>query len=152
VTIYLNRHAEAGHRNEWEGDDRLRPLSEVGWRQAEALVRTFEATDLSRLISSPAVRCTQTLEPLAGHRGLTVEIDQALSEDMGAGPALDLMRSLGGAPAVLCTHGDIVEPVMERLVAEGLRMDQPFRNEKGGTWVLQGTAPEFSGATYIPAP
>jgi phosphohistidine phosphatase SixA len=152
MTTYLNRHADAGDRDRWDGDDRLRPLSEAGRRQAEALVRTFEGTAVSRLISSPYLRCTQTLDPLAGQRGLAVQTDEALSEGMGADPTLALMGSLGDEPVALCTHGDIVEAVIERLIHDGVRLHEPFRNEKGGTWVLHGTGPVFTRATYLPAP
>ena len=36
MIVLLVRHARAGDRSEWEGDDRLRPLDKKGRRQAKA--------------------------------------------------------------------------------------------------------------------
>jgi 8-oxo-dGTP diphosphatase len=124
VIVYLVRHARAGHRESWEGDDdRLRPLDERGLRQAEGLVAQLAERDFSRILSSPYVRCVQSVEPLAAARGLDVEAVDALAEGAGARAALELFRSLD-APAVACVHGDLAEA----LIGENLK--------KGATAVL----------------
>ena len=59
VTILLVRHARAGRRDRWKGDDRLRPLSKRGTAQARALpalLQDFAAGSGLRLVSSPWVR------------------------------------------------------------------------------------------------
>ena len=66
VTIYLVRHAKAGERNVWEGDDRLRPLSGRGHLQARGLLDVLEDAQFDRLLSSPYVRCMETVVPLSG--------------------------------------------------------------------------------------
>ena len=43
MIVYLVRHATAGHRASWDGDDQLRPLDERGVRQAEGLDEALEA-------------------------------------------------------------------------------------------------------------
>src|SRR5262249_55413614 len=63
--VYLVRHAKAGSREQWRADDDLRPLTTKGWRQAEGLVEAFADRPLASILSSPAVRCVQTVEPLA---------------------------------------------------------------------------------------
>jgi 8-oxo-(d)GTP phosphatase len=78
MTVYLVRHAKAGDREAWEGDDDLRPLSKPGRRQAAGLVDLLRPAGIRRLVSSPAVRCVQTLEPLGEALGLAVELDDAL--------------------------------------------------------------------------
>ena len=64
-TIYLVRHAKAGDRSSWDGDDTIRPLSGKGRRQAVAISdRLFDliaAHPDAQLISSPYIRCMQTL-------------------------------------------------------------------------------------------
>ena len=70
MIVYLVRHARAGKRGEWEGDDRLRPLDERGVRQAQGLVEQLSGRELRRILSSPYVRCVQSVEPLAEARGL----------------------------------------------------------------------------------
>jgi phosphohistidine phosphatase SixA len=107
VKIFLVRHATAGKRSKWHGDDRLRPLDQRGRRQAEKLVDQLRDVRFERIVSSPYARCVQTVEPLGAARGLRVETDQALAEGVGAEAALTLFRGIG-ADLVACVHGDLV--------------------------------------------
>ena len=104
----LVRHARAGKRRDWKGDDRLRPLDEKGWRQAKGLVETLSPYPVRRLASSGATRCVQTLEPLAEAVGLEIEPRWELEEGATREQTLALMAELGDG-AVLSTHGDILE-------------------------------------------
>ena len=70
MQVMLVRHARAVSKREWAGPDLLRPLDDVGERQAMGLVDTLAETPIRRLGSSPALRCVQTLEPLASHHGI----------------------------------------------------------------------------------
>ncbi len=124
--VFLVRHARAGDRDRWSGDDRLRPIDERGRRQADAVVTPLAGYPVRRLVSSPYVRCVQTLEPLAARLSLPVEPDPALAEGESAEAALGLIERVGPGPVVLCTHGD----VMEALVGEGAP------KKKGATWLL----------------
>ena len=65
MIVLLVRHARAGDREKWEGDDRLRPLDRKGRRQAEGLVELLAEYPIERLLSSQYLRCIQTFEPLA---------------------------------------------------------------------------------------
>jgi 8-oxo-dGTP diphosphatase len=119
VIVYLVRHARAGHRESWEGDDdRLRPLDERGQRQAEALVSQLAGREFSRILSSPYVRCVQSVEPLAAARGLDVEAVDALAEGAGEPAALELLHGLD-APAVACVHGDLAEALLDESLKKG---------------------------------
>lgn len=111
----LVRHAAAGKRRDWEGDDRLRPLDERGRQQAEALVGLLTPLDVRRVVSSPYRRCVETVEPLAAALGLEVEHDDRLAE--GAGRAA--IELLGEAGLVGCTHGDVVENVLGHGLKKG---------------------------------
>jgi phosphohistidine phosphatase SixA len=106
--LLLIRHASAGKRAEWEGDDRKRPLDECGRRQAETLVQALARYSFERILSSPYDRCVETVEPLATARGLAVE----LRDELGDGRADDgaaLVRSVTGEPVALCVHGGLSE-------------------------------------------
>ena len=138
--VFLVRHARAGERARWEGDDRLRPIDGKGRRQAEALVAPLAGYAITRLVSSPYLRCVQTLDPLAARLMLPVEHDPALAEGVSAKEALGLVERLGPGPVVLCTHGD----VMEALVGEG----QPKR--KGATWLLARGEGAIRAVRYWP--
>jgi phosphohistidine phosphatase SixA len=132
VSVLLVRHAKAGDRDRWGPRDDLRPITAKGEAQAEALVGQLSVFEIDRVLSSPYLRCTQTVAPLAAARGLAVEPADDLAE--GEGPAgLALVRSLldGAGYTVLCTHGDVVEEVLDGL---GVQRDDFTR--KGATWVL----------------
>ena len=120
MSVILLRHASAGDRDEWDGDDLLRPLDKRGRKQAKRLRDVLLAHDVRRVLSSPYVRCTQTVAPL----GLDIEPDERLAEGTPPQRTLELLASLDDA--VACTHGDVIEAVLGR--------DLP----KGGAVVLDG--------------
>lgn len=108
MTSVLLRHASAGDRDGWDGPDLLRPLDRRGRRQAAELVELLRPYGLRRILSSPYVRCLETVEPLGAALGLPVEEDERLTE--GAGPgARELLQEDG---VLACTHGDIVFEVL----------------------------------------
>jgi phosphohistidine phosphatase SixA len=147
-TVLLVRHAEAGDRERWEGDDRERPLSRAGRRQSERLVEALRDQPVRRILSSPYVRCVETVEPLAAARGLPVEPTDALAEGAGAASVRRLLGEVGDA--VLCSHGDVVEEVVEDLGRRGVAVDGGIA--KGSTWVLDVVGGEVVGARYLPEP
>jgi 8-oxo-dGTP diphosphatase len=109
VSILL-RHASAGDRHSWTGDDRLRPLDDKGHRQAAEIAAALRSEEIRRVVSSPYVRCVQTVEPLAAELGLEVELDDRLIEGAGgaAEPLLEEDR------VVACTHGDVIHDLLGR--------------------------------------
>jgi phosphohistidine phosphatase SixA len=150
AALALLRHAEAGSRERWEGDDRLRPLNKKGWRQVRALVESLAALPLRRILSSPYVRCVQTVEPLARARGLTIEETDSLAEGAGLRAVLTLFSELAGTSSALCTHGDIMQEVCEHLADRGLIGPSELRYEKGCAWVVEERHGELVAAHYVP--
>ena len=134
--LYLVRHAKAGERRLWDGDDLDRPLSPKGWKQAELLASRLAATDVSALYSSPYVRCVQTLEPLADRLGTKVEIDQRLSEDEPFEPLLEMLAKVPDG-SVLSSHGDIIPATMVALERRGTEIRTPPDWRKASVWVLK---------------
>lgn len=143
MAVLLVRHADAGDRDRWTAPDEQRPLSTDGDDQSEALVATLAGLGVARVLSSPYVRCVQTVAPLAAARGLDVEPLDALAEGSGEA-ALELVRHhlAGDGHLVLCTHGDVVEHVLD-----GLEVQRAEETPKGATWVL-----DAGGARYLPPP
>ena len=142
MAVLLVRHAAAGDRDAWDAPDQLRPLDGHGLAQAESLVDLLAGFPVERVLSSPYLRCTQTVEPLAAARGLEVEPCEELAEG-GAAAALVLVRRLLEGPGVvLCTHGDVMEAVLD-----GRGVSRTRETEKGATWAVEPGA-----ARYLPPP
>jgi len=154
VTILLVRHARAGRRDRWVGDDRLRPLSRKGRVQADALPATVTpllGAARPRLLSSPWVRCLETLTPLSAVVGADVVVDEALGEGMGQ-QAVEALRGWMAAPTVLCTHGDVIERLLGVVASAGIPLDGPVQVPKGALWVLSGRCGRIETARYLPPP
>jgi broad specificity phosphatase PhoE len=153
VTIYLVRHAKAGERGAWDGDDRLRPLSARGHFQASGLIEVLRDAQFERVLSSPYVRCMETVVPIAGVRGLAIEPSDALAEGATLDEALALVGKHTGHGAVLCTHGDVMPMLLEHYARNGVDIGPTPQWPKGCTWAL-GTDPtgEVSSAEYVPPP
>jgi 8-oxo-(d)GTP phosphatase len=113
MSVVLLRHASAGDRDAWVGDDRLRPLDKRGREQARALADRLRAQGVERVFSSPYVRCTQTVAPL----GLEIVPDERLAEGAPVEATLELLRDLDAA--VACTHGDVIEAVLGHGLKKG---------------------------------
>lgn len=152
MTAYLVRHAKAGDREEWKGDDRQRPLTKSGVRQAEALAELLKNEPIDTVLSSPFVRCLQTVQPLAARRKLLVGSRKDLEEGSGGESIVRLVQEFKGDNVVLCTHGDLVEELLEQLIQQGLVPRSRAVMEKGSTWVLEETAGKITGARYLAAP
>lgn len=150
MTIHLTRHANAGKRSEWTSDDRLRPLSKRGWRQATALIEVVGTAPVGRIISSPYVRCVQTMEPLAEHLTITVEADEAFAEGADIDRAYEILLSLDEVDGVACSHGDLIPHLLRRCVADGMDADGPLIDQKGSTWIIETRNGRPFRGRYVP--
>ena len=90
--LLVVRHAKAGSRADWDGEDRLRPLSGAGQKQAEPIAELLPLYGPDRR-QRPAVRCRDTVAPLADELGLPVVDEPLLSErSYGDDPDATLQR------------------------------------------------------------
>ena len=147
--IYLVRHAAAGRRKDWKGDDLERPLSNRGWNQAQEIGGFLADAQVERLISSRYTRCRQTLEPAAGLLGLKVENHEALFEGNSAEETLQLLKKVGDSSVAMCSHGDIVPAVLEQLQSNGTELEDDIRSAKGSIWAIDVVDGTFPAARYI---
>lgn len=146
---YLVRHAHAGDKRAWAGPDGLRPLSGPGRREAHGLLTQLRDYRVTRILSSPAVRCLQTVEPLAQRRGLPVQSSEALGVDADPAGLVALLLDPVAAETVLCSHGELIGAVLERLVGAGLE-GEGMSWPKGSTWVLDVEGGHLHHAHYLP--
>jgi 8-oxo-dGTP diphosphatase len=151
VPLLLVRHAQARARKEWPGEDRLRPLSVHGSKQAEGLISVAgNFPPITRVLSSPYVRCTQTIRPLAKASHVEVVLTNDLAEGQSTA-AVRLVRTLAGNDVAICTHGDVVAEILVALADEDrVDLGPNPRQAKGSVWVLEGRRGSFTSARYFP--
>jgi 8-oxo-dGTP diphosphatase len=153
MTWLLVRHARAGARKGWDGPDIERPLSKKGRRQADGLVAMLKPFNPSEIFSSPYVRCSQSVEPLAVKRHLEVEARSELAEGAPVDDAISLLRHMAGTTTVFCSHGDIIPAVLDALAEkDGLELPKNYDCAKGSVWVIEEDEGRAVSARYLPAP
>lgn len=151
-TLHLLRHAAAGERSKWEGDDRARPLIKKGRKQAAGLATYFTGLEIERIVSSPFARCVETVAPLADAIGAEVELSDALAEGPDIDAAYDLIDSLVGHNAVICSHGDVIPATINRMMWAGLSLESRFYCSKASSWAIEVDGGKFMTGTYAPPP
>ena len=123
--VHLIRHAKAKGRDEWPGDDAERPLKKSGRRQAAKIAELFDDAAPARIISSPAIRCVETITPLAERFSCEVTVDDLYFE----GRRIVLPAEEG--VTVICAHGDNIPDLLGRLKL------QWYQCAKASTWRLE---------------
>lgn len=150
--VFLVRHGKSGARSDWTEADELRPLSKAGRRQAEAIVATFRDREVDRIVSSPYVRCVQTVRPLALDRRLPVETSDALAEGAATQDAVALLAEVDSGPAVLCSHGDVIPALVLHFMERGMLVTGERDWRKGSIWLLEREDGRFVRGHYLAPP
>lgn len=134
-TILLIRHAVAKDRETWTGGPDLeRPLTNKGRKQAETIAAhvsellrgELRGQKLRGIRTSPALRCVDTVVPLAEALGVKLIVDKTLME----GHAAKLPKEDG--VHIFCAHGDNIPALLKQL-----GVDWQQQCKKGSIWTLQ---------------
>ncbi|MFN8051910.1 MAG: phosphoglycerate mutase family protein [Acidimicrobiales bacterium] len=159
MTLFLVRHGSAGIRNDGDPADTERHLDDTGLGQsllvAEHVRRTCaDAAPVARVLSSPAARCVETVEPLATQLGLAVERTHALFEGTDIEHSWALLTGLAeaGATAVLCSHGDVIPDLVRRAQMRGMEVRGKTGCSKGSIWALDWDGARFATGSYVSKP
>lgn len=161
VTLFVVRHAHAGRRSNWTGDDRTRPLSDRGELQAKGIVSAIDrgrGTGIApRILASPARRCVQTVQPVASQLGGEVVEDVRLFEGAGRdeiGALVDdvAATSEGDDDTVVCSHGDVIPILLDLLVDAGMAPERNLVWQKASMWVVDRNDGRWGTGRYLPPP
>lgn len=118
--IIALRHAKAVARERWDGEDAARPLTGRGRRQAEAIVGPLTAFGARKILSSPAVRCVKTVQPLSRALGRRIELTPLISQDRWEEGRSDARTVIGERvrarrPVVVCSHGPVLPDILSEI-------------------------------------
>lgn len=149
MPLFLIRHAVAGVRNNLDPSDDQRSLDEVGHSRAQAIADTWTEMGIEAIYSSPALRCMQTVEPLAQRLQMTLQIAPELFEGASTSRSIEYIRSFTGRSVVLCSHGDVIPDVLRNLQVGGSKL-QGRGCAKGSIWQLDNSTDRIETGIYQP--
>ena len=143
-SVVVVRHASAGDKHAWAGDDADRPLDRKGLAQSVTIGSLLTAYGVGRAGSADVRRCRETLDPLARAAGVDVDVLPATTAaafdddpEKGARAVLDLVTSTSEA-AAWCGQREVI-PRLTAALCEWLGGTDPGRRSqlgKGGMLVL----------------
>lgn len=156
-TVLLVRHASAGSRSKWNGDDRERPLDDCGQAQADELVRLLARFDVGSILSADVARCVDTVAPFAEAVAVPIQEEPLLSETHYPGREDEAIAALHVTDperdAVACSQGDVIPDLVERLMSSA-DIDRPGTTAaaKGSVWALTFSGAQLINAEYFAPP
>ncbi len=146
--VYLVRHGNAGVRSKWKGPDKKRPLTERGRLQALSIADIMARHPITETWSSPALRCVQTIEPMAAAIGAKIGTTQMLSEAVDIDTIYEYLNSLDPGAAVLGVHKDGLAPRLKDLDRRRIPIRGKRRWPKGSIWIIDLTDGKVTSAFY----
>lgn len=155
--LILLRHTKALKRELWDGDDGDRPLEHVGQIQAAHIPALYSAYGIEKIYSSDAIRCVQTIEPMAAEYGLTPVYSSEISEfgfeknhDRALDYALNVMNE--GKNSVLCSHNPVLPKLVKKLIGKKNFKRLSAELKPGDSFVLHHRKGEVIAVDWTPAP
>jgi 8-oxo-dGTP pyrophosphatase MutT (NUDIX family)/phosphohistidine phosphatase SixA len=128
--IVALRHAKAADPYAWDGDDASRTLTTRGERQAQQVAPSIAAFGVERILTSTAVRCRQTVAPIASLLGTEPRSSRALAQDTYLGRGDRLLRRVAKAvrlrrSTVLCSHLPVIPDIVDAVATATGSPDSP---------------------------
>jgi len=153
MRLYFLRHGIAEEREQWTGDDALRPLTSKGRERLEEVAAFLAGRRLGigAIVTSPLVRCRQTAEIVARGLGISERLveDVRLAPGLGPGALVTLLRPRADEEALLLVgHEPDFSETIGALIGGGrvvckkgcvacVNLPDPGRLEGELEWLLQ---------------
>jgi len=156
-TLILLRHAKAIARASWGGEDLYRPLDSIGELQAKRMVATFAPIGIAEIHSSSAVRCYETISPLARALSLDYFFTDSLSEFIYSKHPERTYKYIdrlldNDLNTLVCSHNPILPNYLSRkLEQQGFGVPET-KLAPGDAWVIKHLYKEISKVEHVPAP
>ncbi len=155
--LVLLRHVKAIERSDWAGEDTDRPLSSLGERQAKRLIATLAPYGIEEIHSSSAVRCYESITPIARALNIDFFFTDTLSEEVyrkdKEQAAKYVNKLLSNNHSILvCSHNPVLPSILSSFVDKfGIEVTQT-KLEPGDAWVAHHIEREVVGVDFLPAP
>lgn len=155
--LILLRHAKALARNEWNGDDGDRPLIQLGQSQADFLALSLRAYAIEEIHTSDAVRCYETVRPLAQAIKKDLIFASEVSEygfERDELKSTKYVRQLlkNNTPTLVCSHNPVLPYILEKLITKSGVEISSTKLEPASAWVINHLDTEVISIDFMPGP
>ena len=153
-TLIILRHTKALERGDWDEVDSERTLNEVGFDQAQLLIKHLEPFAIDEVYTSNYTRCLQTVTPLSHSRGLAITQVPSLNEETFEN---DPQRSVAFANALkqdeknilMCSHNPVIPTMLRGILNTKLKNKDLIKLEPGDAWIVHRVQGEIVGLDYL---
>jgi 8-oxo-(d)GTP phosphatase len=155
--LILLRHAKALARSEWPGDDDDRPLDALGQLQASKLTSIYQIFNLKEIHTSDAIRCYDTVTPLAKSLGIQLEVTGKLSESAfkkDKERAFDYLKEVikSNKSALLCSHNPVLPKLLAKVSKKNELTPDDEKLQPADAWILHRAGKEVLQIDRINSP
>jgi len=153
-TLIILRHAKALERGDWDEPDSQRTLNEVGFDQAQLLIKHLEPFAIDEVYTSDYTRCMQTVTPLAHTRGLSITAvpslnEQIFEEDPSRAVAFANALQQDEKNIVICSHNPVIPTMLRGILNTKLKNKDLIKLEPGDAWIVHRVKGEIVGLDYL---
>lgn len=157
IPLILLRHGKAVAREEWDGDDGDRPLAQVGQIQSIRMLAKYLPFAINEIHTSDAVRCYETVSPMA--RSLKLEMyywselsEYAFEKDKKA--AINVIEDIieSQARALVCGHNPVLPGIVKKFIGKKTFKELEHGLMPGEAWILHHKDGEIVALDWMPAP
>lgn len=155
--LILLRHGKAIAREEWEGDDGDRPLAQLGQQQAKRMHALYLPFAVTEIHSSDAVRCYETVSPIARAMSLNLVYWQELSEyafEKDKKAAINVVNDIieSEARAIVCGHNPVIPGIVAKFIGKKNFKELDHGLLPGEAWILHHRDGEIVAIDWVQAP
>lgn len=155
--LILLRHGKAITREEWEGDDGDRPLAQIGQIQSKRMLSKYLPFAISEIHTSDAVRCYETVAPMA--RAMSLDMiywselsEYAFAKDKKA--AINVVNDIieSETRAIVCGHNPVLPGIVAKFIGKKNFKQLDHGLLPGEAWILHHRDGEVIAIDWMEAP
>lgn len=155
--LILLRHAKALARSEWPADDDDRPLDGLGQTQATRLLSIYQAFNLQEIHTSDAIRCYDTVSPMARALNLNLIVTGKLSESSfkkDKEKAFEYLKEVlkSDQNVILCSHNPVLPKLLAKVSKKNDLIPDEDKLQPADAWILHRSGKDVLQVDRINSP
>lgn len=155
--LILLRHAKALARSEWSSDDDDRPLDVIGQTQSKKLLSSYQAYNLAEIHTSDAIRCYDTVAPMAKSLGMNLNVSGKISESSfkkDKDKTFEYFKELikSEKSILICSHNPILPKLLNKVSKKNKVDSDDEKLQPADAWILHRAGKEVMQIDRINSP